>query len=550
MKIALAQIDATVADLAGNSRRILAAASRAKKAGAELVVFPEQSLGGYPALDLWEDRDFLRAQDAAMRDLSRSMPSIPAIVGVLAPNRNRRGKPVHNSAALIEGGRVRAMRHKTLLPTYDVFDERRYFAPAQDNAPMRLKGLRVGISICEDAWSAHAPSGLKLYARDPIEEQIRSGVDLLINLSASPFVRGKIETRAKILSRYARRARAPFMYVNLVGGNDELVFDGRSLAIDARGRLCAVAKAFAEDLLIVDTERLAPLAPVRSPGIEEVAGALQLGLADYVHKCGFRHVFVGLSGGIDSAVVCALAARALGPRNVTGVFMPSPYTSRESADDARRLAAACGVRFLAIPIGPLYAAYREALRPVFGKASAEGVAEQNIQARIRGNLLMALANKEGGIVLATGNKSEFSVGYSTLYGDMAGGLSVLADVPKETVYELSRFINKERAVIPRHSIDRAPSAELRIGQKDSDDLPPYPVLDKILKSYIEQGSGYQELLKESRDPKLVNQILDRIDKNEYKRRQAAPSLKISPKSFGVGRRLPIARGVWRRYLNR
>ncbi len=546
MKIALAQIDTTVADLAGNSRRILDAAARAKEAGAELVVFPEQSLGGYPALDLWEDRDFLRAQDAAMRDLSRSMPSIPAIVGVLAPNRNNRGKPVHNSAALIEGGRVRALRHKTLLPTYDVFDERRYFAPAEGNAPMRFKGLRLGISICEDAWSAHAPSGLKLYARDPIEEQIRSGVDLLINLSASPFERGKIETRAKILSRYARRARVPLMYVNLVGGNDELVFDGRSLAFDSRGRLCAMAKAFAEDLLIMDTERLAPLATRRSPGIEEVAGALQLGLADYVLKCGFRKVFVGLSGGIDSAVVCALAARALGPQDVTGVFMPSPYTSKESADDARRLAVACGVRFLTIPIDPLYAAYRESLQPVFGKNSSEGVTEQNIQARIRGSLLMALANKEGGIVLATGNKSEFSVGYATLYGDMAGGLSVLADVPKETVYELSRFINKERAVIPQHSIVRAPSAELKIGQKDEDDLPPYPVLDKVLKSYIEEGLGYRSLLQEGHDPKLVSAILDRIDRNEYKRRQAAPSLKISPKAFGVGRRLPIARGVWRR----
>ncbi len=546
MKIALAQIDTTVADLAGNSRRILDAAARAKEAGAELVVFPEQSLGGYPALDLWEDRDFLRAQDAAMRDLSRSMPSIPAIVGVLAPNRNNRGKPVHNSAALIEGGRVRALRHKTLLPTYDVFDERRYFAPAEGNAPMRFKGLCLGISICEDAWSAHAPSGLKLYARDPIEEQIRSGVDLLINLSASPFERGKIETRAKILSRYARRARVPLMYVNLVGGNDELVFDGRSLAFDSRGRLCAMAKAFAEDLLIMDTERLAPLATRRSPGIEEVAGALQLGLADYVLKCGFRKVFVGLSGGIDSAVVCALAARALGPQDVTGVFMPSPYTSKESADDARRLAVACGVRFLTIPIDPLYAAYRESLQPVFGKNSSEGVTEQNIQARIRGSLLMALANKEGGIVLATGNKSEFSVGYATLYGDMAGGLSVLADVPKETVYELSRFINKERAVIPQHSIVRAPSAELKIGQKDEDDLPPYPVLDKVLKSYIEEGLGYRSLLQEGHDPKLVSAILDRIDRNEYKRRQAAPSLKISPKAFGVGRRLPIARGVWRR----
>ncbi len=546
MKIALAQIDTTVADLAGNSRRILDAAARAKEAGAELVVFPEQSLGGYPALDLWEDRDFLRAQDAAMRDLSRSMPSIPAIVGVLAPNRNNRGKPVHNSAALIEGGRVRALRHKTLLPTYDVFDERRYFAPAEGNTPMRFKGLRLGISICEDAWSAHAPSGLKLYARDPIEEQIRSGVDLLINLSASPFERGKIETRAKILSRYARRARVPLMYVNLVGGNDELVFDGRSLAFDSRGRLCAMAKAFAEDLLIMDTERLAPLATRRSPGIEEVAGALQLGLADYVLKCGFRKVFVGLSGGIDSAVVCALAARALGPQDVTGVFMPSPYTSKESADDARRLAVACGVRFLTIPIDPLYAAYRESLQPVFGKNSSEGVTEQNIQARIRGSLLMALANKEGGIVLATGNKSEFSVGYATLYGDMAGGLSVLADVPKETVYELSRFINKERAVIPQHSIVRAPSAELKIGQKDEDDLPPYPVLDKVLKSYIEEGLGYRSLLQEGHDPKLVSAILDRIDRNEYKRRQAAPSLKISPKAFGVGRRLPIARGVWRR----
>ncbi|MBI4376406.1 MAG: NAD+ synthase [Elusimicrobia bacterium] len=543
MKIALAQIDTKVGDIRGNIEKIADYAARAGRLGAELVVFPEQALGGYPALDLWEDPGFIEANERGLKTLAR-LQGPALLVGLVKRNPRRTGKPILNAAALLYRNRVAALRSKSLLPTYDVFDETRYFEPARDNPPVRFKGLRIGISVCEDAWARETFGERQLYTRDPIGEQVRSGVDLLINLSASPFSRGKNAARARLLRRQARRARKPLLYCNLVGGNDEIIFDGASLAFDGRGRVVARARAFAEDLLIFDSEaKPKPVPSSVDDPTQEVAEALVLGLRDYVRKCGFERVFIGLSGGIDSAVVATLAARALGPESVTGVLMPSPYTSQDSVDDASALAANLGIRALTLPINGIFDSYLRTLAEAFAGRSQD-VTEQNLQARIRGSLLMALSNKEGGMVLATGNKSELSAGYCTLYGDMCGGLAPLADAPKGTVYELARWLNRERPLIPERSISRAPTAELKPDQKDQDDLPPYEVLDRILTSYIEERLDPGRIAARGHNPKLVAEMIRRIDFAEYKRRQAPPSLKISPKAFGVGRRMPLARGAY------
>lgn len=541
MRIALAQIDTTVGDIPGNAGRVREACTRAQAAGAELVVFPEQTLGGYPALDLWEDRDFLDAGEAALKDLAKSTGEMGLIVGCTVRNPKPLGKPILNSAALLHRGRIKALRSKTLLPTYDVFDERRYFEPAAGNALLRFGGLRIGLTICEDAWSQAPGRPQQLYRHDPVAAQARAGAELLINMAASPFEQDKGGLREKLLGRHARRAGLPLLYCNLVGGDDELIFDGHSLVFDSRGRVAMRGAAFAEDLVMVDTERLPKSAPAYElSDIGEVEAALLLGIRDYLRKCGMAKAFVGLSGGIDSAVVCALAARALGPKAVTGVAMPSLYSSPGSLADAEALARNLGIRFLRIPITEMYESY---LRALGWTLQAEvGLAEQNIQARIRGSLLMALANKEGGIVLSTGNKSELSVGYCTLYGDMCGGLAVIADVPKTTVYALARHLNRDGTVIPQNSIDKAPSAELKPKQKDQDDLPEYDKLDGILRAYVEEGKNASEIARRGFSKALVRDVLKRIDRSEYKRRQAAPTLKISPKAFGAGRRMPVARG--------
>ncbi|HAM35992.1 MAG TPA: NAD+ synthase [Elusimicrobia bacterium] len=542
MRIALAQINTTVADFSGNLALIRDVAARARAAGAELAVFPEQTLGGYPALDLWEDPDFLKAGERALQDLARKTGQMGLIVGCVARNPRSVGKPIWNAAALLHRGKVAALRGKCLLPTYDVFDERRYFEPATANAPIRFRGLRIGLSICEDSWYQTPGQPRLLYLEDPVMRQIRSGVDVLINVSASPFERDKTALRERMLRRHARRAGRPFLYCNQVGGNDDLIFDGNSLVFDGDGRVVARGRPFREDMIVVDTEKLpAAAAPYRLGDVAEVEAALVLGIHDYLRKCGQAKAFVGLSGGIDSAVVAALAVKALGPGAVTGVTMPSPYSCATSVEDAQTLARNLGIRLLQLPITELYETYLRALGRPFGEGEI-GAAEQNIQARIRGNLLMALANKEGGLLLSTGNKSELSVGYCTLYGDMCGGLAVIADVPKATVYELARWINREHPVIPQSSIDKAPSAELKPGQKDQDDLPPYETLDAILAAYVEKRQARSRIARRGHSPKLVRDVLERIDRNEYKRRQAAPSLKISPKAFGVGRRMPIARG--------
>jgi len=542
MRVALAQIDTTVGDIPGNLGRIRDFAARARAAGAQLAVFPEQALGGYPALDLWEDRDFLRAGEAALRDLARSAGEMGLIVGCAARNPRPVGKPILNAAALLHRGRVAAVRGKTLLPTYDVFDERRYFEPAAANAPVRFGGLRLGLTICEDAWSREPGRSRRLYRADPVARLAAAGADLIINISASPFERGKTALRDSLLRGHARRTAKPLLYCNQVGGNDELVFDGHSLVCDGRGRVVARGRAFAEDLVLVDTDRLPrAAAPYGLSDLAEVEAALVLGIRDYLRKCAVPKAFVGLSGGIDSAVVAVLAAKALGPGAVTGVAMPSLYSAQASLDDAAALARGLGIRFLNLPITEIYETCLRTLGRPFGEGEV-GAAEQNIQARIRGSLLMALANKEGGLVLSTGNKSELSVGYCTLYGDMCGGLAVIADVPKTTVYALARRLNRERRVIPQSSLDKAPSAELKPGQKDQDDLPPYDALDAILTAYVEERRGAAEISRRGFAADLVRDVIGRIDRNEYKRRQAAPTLKISPKAFGVGRRMPIARG--------
>lgn len=545
LKIALAQIDAKVGDLSGNAAKIRQEIERAAGLGARLVVFPEQALGGYPALDLWEEPGFVDANARQLRALARSVGETAALVGFVDRNRGR-GKPVANAAALLHRGAVRAVRWKTLLPTYDVFDEARYFKPASANAPIRFGGLRLGVTICEDAW-AGSPGVQNLYHADPVRAQVRAGADLLINLSSSPYERGKSRYRRSLFAAQARRARKPLLYCNLVGGNDDLIFDGNSMAFDGRGRLVAKGALCAEDLVLLDSEALPrPLEEKSLPGeLEELVEALCLGIRDYARKCGFSSALVGLSGGIDSAVVAALAARALGPGKVTGVSMPSMYSSPGSMTDAEALAKNLGIRLLKIPITDIFEGFRVALREAFAAGPGDAsLANQNLQSRIRGTLLMALSNKEGSLLLSTGNKSEMSVGYCTLYGDMNGGLAALADLPKKAVYEIAGWMNARREVIPLASIEKPPSAELKPDQTDQDDLPPYDLVDAVIGAYVERRLDPAAIARMGIARPIVEDLLGRIDRAEYKRRQAPPSLKVSPKAFGVGRRMPIARASY------
>jgi len=546
MKIALAQIDAAVGDLRGNAEKVLAALDEAARRGAALAVFPEQTLGGYPALDLWEEPGFAAANEKALAALAKKVRGTAALVGFVSRSRDRVGKPVRNSAALLHGGKVVAVRHKTLLPTYDVFDEARYFEPARENKPIAWGGLRLGVTICEDAWS-HDPSATRrLYAADPVAAQVKAGADVLLNLSASPFLRGKTAVRRRLLAAHARRAKRPLFYCNAIGGNDEIVFDGGSLAYDGKGRLRARAAFAAVDLPVVDSEswegaRLAP----EPDEVGQVGEVLTLGVRDFAEKCGLRTAFVGLSGGIDSAVVAALAVRALGPSRVVGVSMPSAYSSRGSVDDARALAASLGIEMRSVPISGVYSSLLAALGGDWGKGTPD-LGEQNLQARARGVILMGLANKaQRGFVLTTGNKSELAVGYCTLYGDMCGALAPLADAPKRLVYQLADWLNAEREVVPRATIEKAPSAELKPGQKDQDDLPPYDQVDDALEAWVQSHLEPARVARVVGDRKTAEALLDRMDWSEFKRRQAPPCLKISSKAFGVGRRMPIAKAGWR-----
>ncbi|MBI5246545.1 MAG: NAD+ synthase [Elusimicrobia bacterium] len=546
MKIALAQIDATVGDLRGNSEKILSALDEASRRGAALAVFPEQSLGGYPALDLWEEPGFAEANEKALNALAKKVRGTAALVGFVSRSKNKIGKPVRNSAALLHNGKVVAIRHKTLLPTYDVFDEARYFEPASENKPVSFGGLKLGITICEDAWAKDPSTSRRLYSADPVAAQAKAGAHILLNLSASPFLRGKTEVRKKLLADHAKRLKKPLFYCNAVGGNDEIVFDGGSLAYDAKGKIRARAAFAASDLLVIDSSNWegASLAPEPSP-VGQVGEILTLGIKDFALKCGLQKAFIGLSGGIDSAVVAALAVRALGPQRVAGVSMPSAYSSKGSIDDARVLAANLGIELIDAPINGVQQALLQTLGEKWGKGAPD-LAEQNLQARARGVILMGLANKSHrGFVLTTGNKSELAVGYCTLYGDMCGALAPLADAPKRLVYELADWLNAGHEIIPSNSILKPPSAELKPDQKDQDDLPPYDQVDDALEAWVQSRLEPGKVARAVGDRAVAETLLDRMDWSEFKRRQAPPSIKISSKAFGVGRRMPIAKAGWR-----
>ena len=545
MKIALGQINPTVNDFAGNAAKIVDYSRRAQSAGAALVLFPELSVCGYPPRDLVERPSFLLRNRETLELIAGETQGIAVVCGIVTLAESASGKSARNSAALLDAGRVAFLQSKMLLPTYDVFDEARNFSPAGSQQTFDFGGSRLALTVCEDAWNDKQFWRKPLYPVDPVENLVTAGGNLMLNISASPFWIGKRELRHDMLAAIARKYQIPVAMVNQVGGNDSLVFDGASFAMGPDGKLIAQAKSFEEDLVLFDTSTLTgdvhpDYRAGESGGEAGAYGALVLGTRDYVRKCGFRQVIIGLSGGIDSALTAAIAVDALGPENVIGVGMPGPYSSQGSIDDARALAKNLGIRFELLSINEIYNACRGVLQDIFAGREPDAT-EENIQSRARGMVLMALSNKLGAIVLSTGNKSELGVGYCTLYGDMAGGLAVISDVPKTMVYRLSRYVNSRQPVIPQATIDKPPSAELRPDQKDTDSLPPYDVLDAILEDYVEDNKAWEQIAAERKfDPSLVRRVVRMVDNVEYKRQQASPGLKISGKAFGVGRRFPIA----------
>ncbi|MGB6686786.1 MAG: NAD+ synthase [Terracidiphilus sp.] len=542
MKIALAQINPTVGDFTGNLEKIVAASRRAADSGARLTVFSELCICGYPPADFLEKPSFLARCRTAVDELADATSSLSTAVaaGVALPVPGETGKPAANAAVLLDGGRLILEQHKRLLPFYDVFDEQRYFAAARSQQVVELDGVRLAITICEDAWNDKNFWPRRLYAVDPMEELMRQQPDVHINLSSSPFWHGKRAFRREMLAAIARRDRVPVLMSNQVGGDDSLIFDGSSLALDAQGELIAQAASFAEDLVVIDPFSAPAIAAPEDDDTAAAYHALVLGTRDYVRKCGFRKALVALSGGIDSALVAAIAKDALGAENVLAIGMPSPYSSAGSIDDSRRLAANLGIRFEVIGISGLFGEYTRALEPMFRGATPD-ITEENIQSRIRGNLLMALSNKFCALVLTTGNKSEMAVGYCTLYGDMVGALAVIGDLVKTRVYAVCRWLNRDGEVIPQAILEKPPSAELRPGQKDTDSLPPYDVLDPILEAYVERYETPERIAAaHGFDLALVQQVVRLVERSEYKRQQAAPVLKVTSKSFGSGRRFPIA----------
>ena len=541
MKIALGQINPTVGDFAGNANKIIDFANRAKGVGASLILFPELSVCGYPPRDLVERPAFVAKNRETAEQIAAATRGIAVICGMVTPADSDTGKSVLNSAALLVDGKIAFIQSKMLLPTYDVFDEMRNFAPAKSQNLFSFGGDQIALTICEDAWNDKSFWPKRLYTVDPVEGLIQAGGNLVLNISASPFWIGKRELRRDMLASIAKRDRVPVALVNQVGGNDSLVFDGSSIVLDGEGSVIAQGKSFEEDLIYFDSQS------VTGDRHEQIAGdegsayaALVLGTRDYMRKCGFQKAIIGLSGGIDSALTAVIAADAVGPENVIGVGMPGQYSSAGSIEDARELAKNLGIRFELISIQPSYDAYRAMLKGVFA-GQQEDVTEENLQSRARGMLLMALSNKFGAIVLSTGNKSELGVGYCTLYGDMVGGLAVISDVPKTLVYRLSEYVNSRRPVIPRATMEKPPSAELRPDQKDSDSLPPYDVLDAVLEDYVEDAKSAEQIAAERGfELGTVRRVIGMVDRAEYKRQQAAPGLKISPKAFGYGRRIPIA----------
>ena len=542
MRIALCQLNPTVGDFSGNLAKLDGALDEVSGDSPDLVVFPELFIPGYPPQDLLERAWFVDKTERALAnllDISRRHASMGILVGTISKSGRSAGKGLHNSAVLAHDGKILATTHKSLLPTYDVFDEARYFDPAEEVRAVSFGGEILGISVCEDAWSGSSPGHHPTYDRDPVAELAKQGATVLINLSASPFSVGKDEVRFRLFEEHAGRHGVPFVVVNQVGGNDDLVFDGRSACVTPDGRLAAYLPAFEESVHTVDlAEAGTGAAFTPDDPVASVRTALVTGLRDYVAKSGFERVVLGLSGGVDSALVCALATEAVGPKNVFGISMPSPYSSPGSIEDSRELAANLGARFSVIPISDLYQSYLDELEPYLG--GELDVAKENIQARIRGNVLMAISYESGHLLLSTGNKSELAVGYCTLYGDMSGGLAVISDVPKTMVYSLARLINRDGEVIPGAILDKPASAELRPNQRDQDTLPPYETLDAILDLYVDRGMSRAEIVREGFVDEIVSWVVRAVNRSEHKRRQAAPGLKVTTKAFGSGRRMPIA----------
>ena len=537
MKIGFAQINTTVGDLSGNCELIIRAYERLAAAGAELVLTPELAITGYPPQDLVFKSRFVPENLAILDKLPSRVGEAAMLVGFVDRNEGR-GKPFRNAAALLERGKPIRKTYKSLLPTYDVFDEDRYFEPANCVEPFEVQGKKVGVTICEDIWTEHYLPR-PLYDVDPVGKLVEQGAEIIVNLSSSPFALHKPAIRYELVAGSARAHQRPICYCNLVGGDDQLIFDGNSIAVNAEGKLIAQLAAFREDERVVDTNSTRTVAFHEVKTAEQLFAALSLGLRDYCRKCNFRSAVLGLSGGIDSAVTAAIAADALGAENVTGVSMPSPYSSRGSIDDAHAIARNLGIKFLEVSITDAFAVFKSQFKEVF-KGLHENETEENMQPRLRAMTLMALSNKFGHLVLSTGNKSELAVGYCTIYGDMAGGLAVISDVPKTIVYELARWINRVREIIPRSTIDKAPSAELKSNQKDQDTLPPYEILDQILEFYVEENLSARDIIARGFDEKTVRWVQRRVDLNEYKREQAAPGIKVTSRAFGLGRKMPIA----------
>ena len=539
MKVTIAQMNPMVGDIKGNMKKMEDVLS---KTSSDLIVFPELYITGYPPRDLLERREFIKKVQKANHEvtlLSEKYPERGILFGTVLPNKNEYGKGLYNSAVLVYNGKILIEEHKSLLPTYDVFDEARYFDPSSEISTVSFKNEILGISICEDAWNDPDLWLKRNYRIDPIEILVKKGATLLINISASPFSMGKDEIRYRIIRNHALKHKKRFIFVNQVGGNDELIFDGKSMYIDENGNLIDILPSFEEFIKTIDLGLKNPVPFTPEERISSVYRALVLGLRDYMRKCGFKKAVLGLSGGIDSAVTCCIAVEAMGSENVLGVSMPSEYSSEGSVKDSKKLAENLGIEFKIIPITPIFRSYLSTLKEHF-EGRKEDVTEENIQARIRGNILMALSNKFGYLVLSTGNKSELAVGYCTLYGDMSGGLAVISDVPKTMVYELAYYINRESKIIPEEIIKKPPSAELRPDQLDQDTLPPYDILDRILHLYLDQYCTYEEIVKEGLDPETVRWVINAVNRNEYKRRQAVPGLKVTTKAFGAGRRMPIA----------
>jgi NAD+ synthase (glutamine-hydrolysing) len=548
MKVALGQINTTIGDIDGNIDKMVAFAINAKQGGARLIIFPELAVCGYPPMDLLLKDSFIAANLKGLDRLRESVTDIAVLVGFVDSNPGD-GRPLYNACAFIDGGEIKARQYKTLLPSYDVFDEDRYFEPAHEYVQITIDGINIGLSICEDIWNAKQINTKPRYLIDPIERLVEKKPQLLVNISASPFSIGKEHIRHDLVRKQARKHHIPIIYVNQVGGNDELIFDGRSIVVNAEGELIARGNEFTEDLIYVDIEPGETALQVLNGVIRTSSDdrtvnsykAVVLGTKDYVRKCGFSKTLIGLSGGIDSAVTAAIAVKALGAENVVGVAMPSPYSSQGSLDDAEALAKNLGMEYRVIPIEPAMIAFNDMMGPMF-EGTNRDVAEENIQARVRGTILMAISNKFNYLVLTTGNKSELAVGYCTLYGDMCGGIAVISDLLKTLVYDLAKYINEEagKEIIPRSTIEKPPSAELRPNQTDQDSLPPYVVLDGILQAYVEQKRKPDEIVRLGYKPEVIMDVINKTDRSEYKRHQAAPGLKVTTRAFGFGWRMPIA----------